>query len=71
MAKCSPEVVPGWVQNRPRVSPEGDVEYLSSVTLTCDIPGMDVPVIKKRTCLYDQEMDTYRFFGASFECGCE
>ncbi|XP_064597497.1 sushi, von Willebrand factor type A, EGF and pentraxin domain-containing protein 1-like [Liolophura sinensis] len=69
VARCPPEVIPDWVQNSPRVSPGSDVDYLNSVTLTCNIPGMDAPVIKHRTCLYDQMMNTYRFFGAPFECG--
>ena len=69
VAKCPAESVPANLLNPPvSVSPSGDVDFGTSITITCNVSGIGV-FTKTRTCRFEPGQQVYRLQGDTYECG--
>ena len=58
------------LENPPSFTPPTVVEYGSTLTMTCNVPG-EGTFTRTRTCVYDFEKEEYALVGDKLECGCK
>ncbi|XP_041364262.1 uncharacterized protein LOC121379679 [Gigantopelta aegis] len=67
-ATCPTDTIPSGLKTQAIVNPNSKVNYLSNVTLQCNVPGK-TSFERIRKCLYQQPKDKYLLDGAPYECG--